>query len=171
MSGGSKHDIQKERPIEQQRGGYTGKILDNTVEVRYQTKPNLVSKKDVDYIDVATNQAYSIATSMIPFLNHDDANRALMGSNMQKQTIACVRPQAPLVATGIEERAARDSGRLILAKEAGEVTYVDARMIKVKNKSGKTDEYDIVAFSRTNSFTAFLIIFCLSGVPIMLAWK
>ena len=131
-----------------------GTITDERVEVRHQAKPRFVSHDEVDFMDVATNQAYSVATSMIPFLNHDDANRALMGSNMQKQAIPCVRPDVPLVATGIEEKAARDSGRLVVAGEAGIVTYVDARRIEVKDKDGKKHGYNLVNFSRTNSFTA-----------------
>jgi len=132
-----------------------GNIIEDEVEVRYNGKPDLVAKDKVDYIDVATNQAFSIATSMIPFLNHDDANRALMGSNMQKQATPCIVPQAPLVATGIEEIAARDSGRVILTEEAGTVTHVDANHIVVKSNAGKEKEYKLVTFNRTNGFTAF----------------
>lgn len=132
-----------------------GIITAERVEARIKGRPKLVSAKDIDYIDVATNQAYSIATSLIPFLNHDDANRALMGSNMQKQAVPCVRPEAPYVATGIEEFAARDSGRLIFAREAGTVKNVDAKHIVVKNTKGKDDHYDLVTFSRTNGFTVF----------------
>src|SRR3989338_5213866 len=109
-----------------------GTIVASEVEVRLNGKPELVKREAVDYIDVATNQAFSVATSMIPFLNHDDANRALMGSNMQKQATPCLLPEAPLVATGIEETAARDTGRLIIAEEEGTVSHVDARRISVK---------------------------------------
>ncbi len=131
-----------------------GNILSDTVEIRKAGRPEAVSKMEADFIDIAPNQAFSIATSMIPFLEHDDANRALMGSNMQKQAVPCIVPEAPLVATGIEGRAARDTGRLILAIEEGVVTKVDARKITVK---GKKDEYvyKLVNFSRTNSFTVF----------------
>ncbi|MEK7179330.1 MAG: DNA-directed RNA polymerase subunit beta, partial [Patescibacteria group bacterium] len=135
-----------------------GFFADDFVEVRAKNKPGqvrLVSKKEVDLIDVASNQPFSVATSLIPFLEHDDANRALMGSNMQKQAVPLVLPQAPLVATGVEEMAARDSGRLIIATEPGEVTYADARKIDVKNTAGKTHEYKLVNFSRTNGFTTF----------------
>ena len=132
-----------------------GLILSEDAEVRINGKPVLVKREEVDYLDVATNQAFSIATSMIPFLNHDDANRALMGSNMQKQATPCLVPEAPLVATGIEEKAARDTGRLILSKEEGVVSAVDARRIAVKNSKGKEQEYPLVNFSRTNGFTAF----------------
>jgi len=132
-----------------------GKITVDTAEVRYNSKPAMVSKSEVQYMDVATNQAYSAATSMIPFLNHDDANRALMGSNMQKQANPTIRPEAPLVATGIEEKVARDTGRLVTAREAGVVEAVDARKIIIKNNKGKKDVYELVSFSRTNNFTAF----------------
>ncbi len=132
-----------------------GRITAPRVEIRVNGRPQFVAPTDVQYIDVSTNQAYSIATSLIPFLNHNEANRALMGSNMQKQAVPTVRPSAPLVATGIEERAARDSGRLVYAREAGEVTYVDARKIVVKNSKGKNDEYPLINFSRTNGFTSF----------------
>ena len=97
-----------------------------------------------------------MATEMIPFLEHDDANRALMGSNMQKQATPCIVPEAPLVATGIEATAAGSSGRLILAKEAGEVVGVDARKISIKEtENSKTRVYPIVNFSRSNQFTIF----------------
>jgi DNA-directed RNA polymerase subunit beta len=133
----------------------TGEIKQDMVEVRLDGKPSIIPKKDVEYIDVATNQAFSLAPSMIPFLNHDDANRALMGSNMQKQATPCIKPEAPIVATGIEEKVARDSGRLVYANEAGTVTEVDSRHVVVKDSNGKSHKYDLINFSRTNSFTAF----------------
>ncbi len=133
----------------------SGKITQSMVEARRGGEPKVVAKKDVDYIDIATNQAFSVATSMIPFLNHDDANRALMGSNMQKQATPCVIQEAPLVGTGIEQMAARDTGRVIFAHEAGEVIECDARHIVVKNKKGKKDEYPLTSFQRTNDFSAF----------------
>jgi len=131
-----------------------GVITIEQAEVRSHGKPSIASKKNVHYIDVAPNQAFSIATSMIPFLEHDDANRSLMGSNMQKQSTPCIIPEAPLVATGIEEDAARDTGRLVLAKEDGEVIHADARKIVVQGKKDKT-EHTLVNFVRTNGFTAF----------------
>ena len=131
-----------------------GKLLEEKVEARRQTEPGLVDRDKVDFIDVAPNQAFSIATSMIPFLEHDEANRALMGSNMQKQAQPCIIPEAPLVATGMEELAAKDSGRLIVAEEAGEVTHVDGKKIIVSSDNGKKS-YDLVSFSRTNNFTSF----------------
>lgn len=131
-----------------------GKITVNLVEARINGEPGLVEKNKVDYIDVATNQAFSIATSMIPFLNHDDANRALMGSNMQKQATPCVEPEAPLVATGIESVAMKDTGRLVVATKDGEVTKVDGFSIETNNKGEKT-VYKLVNFSKTNNSTCF----------------
>lgn len=133
----------------------SGKIVEKHVEVRKGGEPLLVERDEVDYIEVATNQPFSVATSLIPFVENDDANRALMGSNMQKQAVPLAVPEAPLVATGIESTAARDSGRLILAEEPGEVVYADARTIKVKQTDGKTHEYTLVNFERTNGFTTF----------------
>ena len=132
-----------------------GKIEPEHVEVRRKGEPRLVARKDVDYMDIATNQAFSVATSMIPFLNHDDANRTLMASNMQKQATPCVIPEAPIVGTGIEGLAARDTGRVLVAREAGEVIECDANHIVVKKKDGKKDEYELTTIQRTNDFSAF----------------
>ncbi|MCH7756581.1 DNA-directed RNA polymerase subunit beta [Patescibacteria group bacterium] len=132
-----------------------GKILVDEVEVRVAGVPGRVARDQVDFIDIATNQAFSVATSMIPFLEHDDANRALMGSNMQKQATPCVIPEAPLVATGIEEVGARDTGRIILAKEGGTVVKVDASEIVIQSTGGKEVKYRLINFSRTNHFTVF----------------
>ncbi len=130
--------------------------LPDRVEARIRTSPGIVPKAQVDFIDVATNQAFSIATSMIPFLEHNDANRALMGSNMQKQAVPVIRPEAPLVATGIEEESAPYSGRIVIAEEAGEVVALDARSITIRgDKSGKNHVYSLVNFQRTNNFSSF----------------
>jgi len=133
----------------------TGKIQEDTLEVRQKGQPVIVKREEVDYIDVATEQAFSVSTSMIPFLNHDDANRALMGSNMQKQATPCIVPEAPFVATGIEDKAALDTGRVIVAPDEGTVTAVDAMGITFKTSKGKEIEYKLAQFSRTNQFTAF----------------
>jgi len=132
-----------------------GVIIDETVEVRVNGTPVLVARDDVDYIDVSTRQAFSIATNLIPFLNHDDANRALMGSNMQKQATPCIRADAPLVATGMEGKAVHDTGRLVIADFDGEVTYADAKKITIKDSKNKEKTYQLVTYSRTNNFTAF----------------
>ena len=131
-----------------------GTIKEDTVEARLNGYPTRVGRKEISFIDVAPEQPFSIATSMIPFLEHDDANRALMGSNMQKQSTPCIIPEAPLVGTGMEARAAKDTGRLIVAKEAGTVTAVDGRHVTVKNEKGKETDYPLVNFVRTNGFTA-----------------
>lgn len=132
-----------------------GKIKDDVIEIRRRGEPRTASPKEIDYIDVATNQGFSVATSMIPFLNHDDANRTLMGSNMQKQATPCVRPEAPIVATGVEKMSALDTGRVVVASEAGEVIECDAKHIVVKNKEGKKQEYKLTTLQRTNDFSAF----------------
>ncbi len=132
-----------------------GKFKKKEIEVRLNGQPVLVPVKDVSFIDVATNQAFSVAASMIPFLEHNDATRALMGSNMQKQAVPLMCPEAPLVATGMEAQAAKHIGRLVLAVEAGEVTYVDSKKILV-NEGGKKDkEYTLINFARTNAFNVF----------------
>jgi len=131
----------------------SGEILDKELEARIKGQPRLVRREDIHYIDVSPTQAFSIATGLIPFLGHDDANRALMGSNMQRQAVPCVIPQAPLVATGIEGRAAEDSGLLITAGDDGKVLYVDAGKIIVR--TGRHDrEYSLVTFARSNQVTA-----------------
>jgi DNA-directed RNA polymerase subunit beta len=132
-----------------------GKIIPDIVDIRVKGTPSTVERKDVHFIDVATNQAFSIATSMIPFLNHDDANRALMGSNMQKQGTPCIIPEAPLVATGIEHVAVRDTGRLVFSPCDGIVTYADGKKVTVKDSKGKEHESKLVNFSMTNGFTVF----------------
>ncbi len=130
-------------------------IVEEKVEVRRAGHPELVDRADVHYMDIAANQAYSVATSMIPFLEHDNANRALMGSNMQKQAIPVVVPEAPLVATGMEGMAARDTGRLVIAEVDGTITHSDSKKIILKDEKGKEHVNNLVTFSRTNGFTAF----------------
>ena len=132
-----------------------GEITDEFVQARKNGHPSTVSRKDVEYIDVAPNQAYSIATNMIPFLEHDDAARASMGSNMQRQTVPLILAEAPYVATGMEEESAKHIGRIVLAEEAGQVDYVDSNKIIVTDNKGKKKTYNLVNFSRTNNFTVF----------------
>ena len=132
-----------------------GMIINEVVEVRVSGNPTVVSRDEVAFIDVAPHQAYSLATAMIPFLEHDEANRALMGSNMQKQATPCVVPEAPLVATGVEVSTARSSGRLVLAESAGEVSAVDARKVVVRDSAGDLKTYSLINFSRSNQFTIF----------------
>ena len=130
-------------------------ITVDRVEVRHNGTPTTVPKSQVHFIDVATHQAFSVVTSMIPFLNHDDANRALMGSNMQKQATPCIIPEAPLVATGMEEVAIRDTGRVLFSPFDGVVSYADAKKISIKDKAGKEHVFPLINFSMTNGFTVF----------------
>ena len=137
------------------------KIIEPIVEARILGKPRMIKREEVQYIDVSPQQIFSVATSLIPFLEHDDATRALMGSNMQRQAVSCVKPQAPLVGTGVEERAALDSGQVIMALEDGIVTAVDAEHIavesqklKVKSQKFGTRVYQLNNFLRSNQFTS-----------------
>ncbi|HEY5526225.1 MAG TPA: DNA-directed RNA polymerase subunit beta [Candidatus Anoxymicrobiaceae bacterium] len=114
---------------------------------------SMVEAKVVDYMDVSPRQTVSVATALIPFLEHDDANRALMGSNMQRQAVPLVRPEAPLVATGMEFRAAKDTGDVVSSKTAGSVSYVDANTIEVKDSKGKKELYKLEKFGRSNQGT------------------
>ena len=125
------------------------------VEVRIGEKYSEESPDVVDYMDVSPMQITSVSASLIPFLEHDDANRALMGSNMQRQSVPLLRPQAPLVGTGIEGRVARDSGQVVEARAQGVVTSVTGNRIVVRNDEGEEDVYNLVKCSRTNQGTCF----------------
>ena len=114
----------------------------------------IASPKEIDYIDVAPQQVVSVTTSCVPFLDHDDAHRALMGSNMQRQALPLLRAEAPLVATGVEAQAAKDSGVCILAKADGVVEYADGKKIVVKTKNGK-DTYVLKNFEGSNAGTCY----------------
>ncbi len=136
----------------------SGMILGTVVEARINGEPGTCARDEVTLIDVAPNQAVSVATSLIPFLEHDDANRATMGSNMQRQAVVSVKPRAPYVGTGMEEKAALDSGYLIVAKEDGVISEVDANHLVLKTKSA-IHKYDLSKFKRSNQFT------CISQRP------
>ncbi|MEK9150746.1 MAG: DNA-directed RNA polymerase subunit beta [Patescibacteria group bacterium] len=132
-----------------------GMIVEEITEVRFKGEPTICPKEEVDFMDVGPDQTISVAASLIPFLEHDDANRALMGSNMQRQAVPCIRPQAPIVGTGAEEKAAVDSGRLAIAGIDGEITDVNADKIVIKgSKSGEKKEYRLHKFRRSNHYTA-----------------
>ena len=113
-------------------------------------EPGEVLPEQVDYMDVSPRQMTSVATSLIPFLEHDDANRALMGSNMQRQAVPLLKPHAPLVGTGMEHRIAVDSGEILIAQNPGVVDYVDGQTIIVLNNDGEYDEYLVPKFQRSN---------------------
>ena len=122
-----------------------GNILDERISCRHEADFPVVTKEQVHYMDVAPNQIASIAASLIPFLEHDDANRALMGSNMMRQAVPVVRPEAPIVGTGLERAVVRDSRTQVVAERDGEVVYVDAREIHVKYD--RTEAEKFVSFS------------------------
>ena len=129
-------------------------MIDEQVAARFRGENILVKPEQVDYIDVSPQQVVAVTTSCIPFLEHDDATRALMGANMQRQSVPLLKAEAPLVGTGVEYIAARDSGAAILAKADGIVEYVDARQIIVKNKGGK-DTYYLANFEESNQDSCY----------------
>jgi len=137
-----------------------GKLTGDLVSVRINGETQLVSPDRVEYIDVAPSQIVSVAASLIPFLEHDDANRALMGSNMQRQAVPCLRPEKPLVGTGIERTCAVDSGTVVTALRGGLVDYVDANRVVVRVNdeeaaSGEVgvDIYNLIKYTRSNQNT------------------
>ncbi len=135
-------------------------IVDDKVIARLNGDTVMVKNTQVNYVDVAPSQVVSITTSCIPFLDHDDATRALMGANMQRQAVPLLKTEAPIVATGVEYIAARDSGSTVVAKADGVVEYADAKKIIVKNVKGK-DTYYLANFERTNAST------CLNHRPLV----
>jgi DNA-directed RNA polymerase subunit beta len=141
---------QANTPLDEKSGKLLGQeILCRTQAGQYVT----VGPKDVDLMDVSPGQIWSVATAMIPFLEHDDANRALMGSNMQRQAVPLLKTEAPLVGTGMERRAALDTGDVLLARNTGTVTHVDANKIEIQTADGATDEYELQKFMRSNQGT------------------
>ena len=126
-----------------------GYITDDQVTGRLNGENVIIPTEQVDYIDVSPQQVVSVTTSLIPFLEHDDATRALMGANMQRQALPLLTTEAPYVGTGVEYVAARDSGAVVVSKAAGVVEYVDAKKIVIKNAKG-IDTYDLATFERSN---------------------
>ena len=138
-----------------------GRFVNDRIRVRYLNEIIEVEKEKVDYVDVSPKQLVSVAAAMIPFLEHDDANRALMGANMQRQAVPLMITDSPIVGTGIEYRAAKDSGVVVIADEDGEVTRVVADEITIKNKKGEEKKYHLRKFKRTNGAT------CINQRPIV----
>ncbi len=137
------------------------KITQEEIPCRYRDVYMTVSPMDVDFIDVAPNQMTSISASLIPFLEHDDANRALMGTNMQRQAVPVIKTEMPLVMTGMEKKVAHDSGTIILSEEDGIVEKVDAKKISIKSKAGTVKDYYLKKFHRSNQGT------CINQRPIV----
>ena len=138
-----------------------GSFENSKVIVRYRDEFIEVEPEKVDFVDVSPRQIVSVATAMIPFLENDDAVRALMGSNMQRQAVPLLTTESPIVGTGMEYKAAKDSGTVVLAKEAGTVTYVDANKVVIKEKGNKLREYRFTKFLRSNQST------CINQKPIV----
>ncbi|MEH2070937.1 MAG: DNA-directed RNA polymerase subunit beta [Nostoc sp.] len=140
----------------------TGHIIGPQVPVRYRQEFSTTTPEQVDYVAVSPVQIVSVATSMIPFLEHDDANRALMGSNMQRQAVPLLKPERPLVGTGLEAQGARDSGMVIVSRTDGDVTYVDATEIRVRPKPNTSEiKYTLSKYQRSNQDT------CLNQKPLV----
>ena len=130
-----------------------GFFLEEHVPARKHGEPTLTDAGEIDYMDVSSKQIVSIATSLVPFLEHDDANRALMATNMQRQAVPCIKPDAPIVGTGFERRAAQDSGHIVVSEIDGEIEKAQGDLIVVSNKDGERREYALNKFIRSNSST------------------
>ena len=130
-----------------------GRFLTERTSARKNGEPTIVDVFEIDYVDVASKQILSVGTSLIPFVEHDDGQRALMGTNMQRQAVPCIRPDAPIVGTGVERRAAVDAGHAILAPDDGTIVSVSGKHIELQSEDGKTRRYDLLKFERSNSST------------------
>jgi len=130
-----------------------GRFINKRIKVRNRTEITEVDKEDVDYVDVSPKELVSVAAAMIPFLEHDDVKRSLMGSNMQRQAVPLLIPESPIVGTGIEYRAAKDSGITVTAINEGVVEKVSSDEVQVRNKKGSIDIYKLRKFKRTNGGT------------------
>ncbi|UCC16771.1 MAG: DNA-directed RNA polymerase subunit beta, partial [Dehalococcoidales bacterium] len=128
-------------------------FVDEKVEVRMSGNYLYESPNKIQYMDVSPKQIFSVSASLIPFLEHDDANRALMGSNMQRQAVPLLSPEAPLVATGMEEEAAKHSGQVLIARRSGVVTCATSSLIQITTDDGEVDDYELMKFVRTNQGT------------------
>ena len=148
--------VEEERYIIASAGAETDKnnnLVGDKIVGRIHGEPGIAGPKDVQYMDVSPRQMFSVSTSLIPFLEHDDANRALMGSNMQRQAVPLIQPESPYVGTGLEGKVARDSGMVVIATEAGTITAADASRVVLETEKGKEYEYKLLKFARSNAFT------------------
>ncbi|MDR3709719.1 MAG: DNA-directed RNA polymerase subunit beta [Capsulimonadaceae bacterium] len=143
------------------RLNHDNSFTEAAVQVRHNNEYPVVPAREIEYMDVAPQQLVSVATAIIPFLENDDANRALMGANMQRQAVPTLRPQAPLVKTGMEKRAARDSGAVIMAERDGVVSRVTAEDIIVETENGEADVYRLLNMIRSNQAT------CITQRPVV----
>ena len=132
-----------------------GTFAEELVMARIQSENLEVSTEKVDYMDVSPKQVVAVATACIPFLENDDSNRALMGANMQRQAVPLIQPRSPIVGTGMEYKAAHDSGAALLCKNDGVVEYVDAKEIRIRRNNGALDKYNVIKFHRSNAGTSY----------------
>ena len=132
-----------------------GYFIGRSVSGRYKEETREYSIKRMDYMDVSPKMVFSVATALIPFLQNDDAHRALMGSNMQRQAVPLLFPEAPVVGTGMEQKAAVDSGVCVIARKGGTITYVSSRIIKMTCDDGEPDEYHLTKFVRSNQSNCY----------------
>jgi DNA-directed RNA polymerase subunit beta len=135
--------------------GDKGVFLEKQIPVRKSGDYITKSAKDISYMDVSPKQVVSVSASLIPFLEHDDANRALMGSNMQRQAVPLLQPEPPRVGTGMEEKTAYDSGVLAIANRSGKVTHVSSKQVQITTENGEVDSYFLFKYQRTNQDTCF----------------
>ena len=138
-----------------------GRFVRKKVNARFRDEFMEIEASEADYMDVSPKMVVSVATAMIPFLENDDANRALMGSNMQRQAVPLLKTESPIVGTGMEYKAAVDSGTVVLAKRAGKVTKVSADLVEITTEDGSVDRYELIKFMRSNQGT------CINQRPIV----
>ncbi|MHB0976217.1 MAG: DNA-directed RNA polymerase subunit beta [Candidatus Aquicultorales bacterium] len=148
---------QANEPFDEKKRSFQNPTVLAQVRERVETLP----PEEIQFMDVAPKQTVSVSTALIPFLEHDDANRALMGSNMQRQAVPLLRAEAPLIGTGVEHRAVRDTGDIIIAHHAGKVVYSAADAVKVERRDGTVDDYRMQKFRRSNQGT------CINHKPIV----
>ncbi len=138
-----------------------GYIIVNRFQVRKHGEPGIEDADKIDFVGIAANQIISIATSLIPFMEHNDGQRSLMGTNMQRQAVPLIKAEAPVVGTGVEERAARDSGHVVIASDDGVIVKAEAGLIELKTKKGQVISYNLNKFLRSNSST------CINQHPVV----
>jgi DNA-directed RNA polymerase subunit beta len=135
----------------------TGAFLTERASARKNGEPTIVDVTEIDYLDVSSKQVLSVGTSLIPFVEHDDGQRALMGSNMQRQAVPCIKPDAPIVGTGVERRAAVDSGHAILSPDDGVIVSLSGNHVEIQTEGKEIRRYDLVKFQRSNHSTCIKI--------------
>jgi DNA-directed RNA polymerase subunit beta len=144
------HVAQANTPLDEE-----GHFKRKTVSGRYKDETSEYPKTMVEYMDVSPRMVFSVATALIPFLENDDANRALMGSNMQRQAVPLLTTEAPAVGTGMERKAAVDSGVCVVARKAGTIDFVDSKLIQMTYDDGEKEEFHLIKFQRSNQSNCY----------------